>query len=212
MLIVGLGGLGTPAACYLAAAGVGTLGLTELDQVELSNLQRQILYREADLGSKKLDCVSQRLREANSQITIRTHPVGIQVSNARQILAEYDLIIDASDNFSTRYLVNDAAFLSGKAVMYGSLAGFDGQISCFAPHISGPCYRCLFPSMPKTDSIPNCAQTGVLGALCGVVGSLQALEAIKYLVGIGECLSGRLLAIEALSMRFRSIQVKRDPA
>ena len=211
VLIVGLGGLGGPAALYLAAAGVGRLGLAEFDSVELSNLQRQILYSEADIGQPKLESAVKRLQEANSQTELNMHPDGITVDNALDILLQYDVVIDASDNFPTRYLVNDAAFLAKRPVIYGSLSKFEGQVSVFASHSHGPCYRCLFPEIPETGAVPNCTEVGVLGALCGLVGSFQAMEAIKYVVGIGQPLIERLLVIEALDMAVRQVQIKRDP-
>ena len=217
VLIIGLGGLGSPAALYLAAAGVGTLGLAEFDKVEMTNLQRQILYDTQQSGHPKLDAAQDRLNALNPDVTLKCHPEGINASNARKLCEPYDLILDGSDNFPTRYLVNDAAWFTHKPLVYGSIFQFEGQVTFFdfttneARTERSPCYRCLFPKMPTPGTIPNCAEAGVLGALCGIVGSLQAMEAIKYFTGAGELLCGRLLAVEALAPRFRILNVKHDP-
>ena len=210
VLLVGAGGLGSPAALYLAAAGVGTLGIVDGDAVELSNLQRQILHGTAAVGQPKTDSARARLRDLNPQVTVECHPVRLTAANALAILGGYDLAIDGSDNFPTRYLVNDASVLLRKPYIYGSIFRFDGQVSVFAA-AGGPCYRCLFADPPPPDLVPNCAEAGVLGVLPGLVGSLQALEAIKWIIGAGELLIGRLLLVDALRVRFRELTVTRDP-
>lgn len=211
VLIVGAGGLGSPAALYLAAAGVGTLGIVDADVVELSNLQRQILHGTGSLGRPKTESARERLRELNPEVEVVTHAVRLTSANGLDILGAYDLCLDGSDNFPTRYLVNDASVLLGKPYVYGSIFRFDGQVSVFgAP--DGPCYRCLFSEPPPPDLVPNCAEAGVLGVLPGLVGSVQALEAIKWILGTGDPLVGRLLLIDALKVQFREIQVRRDPA
>jgi molybdopterin/thiamine biosynthesis adenylyltransferase/rhodanese-related sulfurtransferase len=211
VLIVGAGGLGSPAALYLAAAGVGTIGIVDADVVELSNLQRQILHGTGNLGRPKADSARERLRELNPEVEVVTHAVRLTSANGLDILGAYDICLDGSDNFPTRYLVNDASVLLRKPYVYGSVFRFDGQVSVFAAP-DGPCYRCLFSEPPPPDLVPNCAEAGVLGVLPGLVGSLQALEAIKRILGIGEPLVGRLLLIDALKVQFREIQVRRDPA
>lgn len=210
VLVVGLGGLGSPASLYLAAAGVGTLGLADFDRVEAHNLHRQVIHSESSLGQTKLESATRRLRELNRHVHLRQHPEGIRVENALSLFADYDVIVDGSDNFPTRYLVNDAAVLAGKPLVYGSIFQFEGQVSVFDPARGAPCYRCLFPEMPAPGEVPNCAEAGVLGALCGVIGSWQALEAIKLLTGLGEPLRGRLLSLDALAFRPRVLQIQRD--
>ena len=210
VLIVGMGGLGSPAALYLAAAGVGTLGLADYDAIEEHNLQRQILHSTDGVGKSKIESAIARLKALNPFCQLRTHTEGVTVANAVALIDEYDLVVDGSDNFPTRYLVNDAAFFAGRPLIYGSIFQFEGQVSVFDPRSGGPCYRCLFPRMPDPDSVPNCEEAGVFGALPGVVGSLQALEAIKYLLKIGETLSGRLMVIETLSMNTRTLLLKKD--
>ncbi len=211
VLIIGLGGLGSPAALYLAAAGVGTLGLCDFDRVELHNLQRQIIHDTAAVGSRKIESAAQRLRNLYPGINLHLHPDGIQPHNALELLSGYDLVLDGSDNFGTRYLVNDASALAGKPLAYGSIFQFEGQVSFFHPARGFPCYRCLFPRPPEPGTVPNCEEAGVFGALCGIVGSLQAMESIKWLAGVGEPLAGRLLVIDALSMVFRTLNLKADP-
>ena len=211
VLIIGAGGLGSAAGLYLATAGVGTLGIAEFDRVEESNLHRQILYDYKDIGQLKLDRACQRLQAIDPKLNLERHPKGIQLDNALDILHHYDVVIDGSDNFPTRYLVNDATVLAKKPLVYGSISQFEGQVSLFSANQNCPCYRCLFPEMPEPGSIPNCAEAGVLGALCGVVGSLQAMEALKYLLGLGQTLATKLLTINALTMEFRSLAIKRDP-
>jgi adenylyltransferase/sulfurtransferase len=211
VLIVGAGGLGSPAAMYLAAAGVGTLGLVDFDAVDLSNLQRQIIHDSSAVGRPKLESAAQRLRGINPQTTIRTFATRLSSENALEILADFDIILDGSDNFPTRYLINDACVLLEKPYVYGSILRFDGQVSLFSAP-AGPCYRCLFAEPPPPGLVPGCAEGGVLGVLPGIVGSIQALEAIKWIVGAGETLIGRLLLLDALTMRTREIRLKKDPA
>jgi sulfur-carrier protein adenylyltransferase/sulfurtransferase len=210
VLLVGAGGLGSPAALYLAAAGVGTLGIVDGDAVELSNLQRQILHGTGAVGTAKTESARRRLGELNPHVSVECHPVRLSAVNALDILSRYDLALDGSDNFPTRYLVNDASVLLGKPYVYGSIFRFDGQVSVFAAP-GGPCYRCLFADPPPPDLVPNCAEAGVLGVLPGLVGSLQALEVIKWILGAGEPLVGRLLLVDALRVRFRELSVSRDP-
>jgi sulfur-carrier protein adenylyltransferase/sulfurtransferase len=210
VLLVGAGGLGSPAALYLAAAGVGTLGIVDADRVELSNLQRQILHGTGSVGRPKTASAGERLADLNPEIEVVPHPVRLSSENALDIMGGYDLTLDGSDNFPTRFLVNDASVLLGKPYVYGSIFRFDGQVSMFgAP--GGPCYRCLFAEPPPPDLVPSCAEAGVLGVLPGLVGSLQALEAIKWILGVGESLVGRLVLVDALKVQFREIQVRRDP-
>jgi adenylyltransferase/sulfurtransferase len=211
VLIVGAGGLGSPAALYLAAAGVGTIGLVDFDAVDITNLQRQILYDTADVGTPKLAAASARLRSLNPHVEIVPHDQPFSVSNAAQLVAAYDVIVDGTDNFATRYLVNDACVMAGKPNAYGSVFRFEGQASVFAMP-GGSCYRCLHPEPPPVGLIPSCAEGGVLGVLPGVIGTIQATEAIKLLTGIGETLAGRLLLYDALRMRVRQIALPRDPA
>ena len=210
VLCIGAGGLGSPAALYLAAAGVGKLGLVDFDRVELTNLQRQILHGTKDIGRSKLESARDRLRDMNPEIEIELHECRFSSETAQQIVAEYDVIIDGSDNFATRYLSNDVCVLAEKPNVYGSVFRFEGQTTVFAPHLGGPCYRCLFPEPPPPESVPNCAQAGVLGVLPGIIGMLQTIEAIKLIVGIGEPLVGRLLHFDALKVQFRELKLRRD--
>ncbi len=212
VLVVGAGGLGSPAALYLAAAGVGTLGIADLDRVEVHNLQRQLLHRDASLGETKVASAARRLRETNPHIQIVEHESGVTPENAIELFSHYDVILDGTDNFSTRYLNNDAAFFAKRPLVFGSVFKFEGQISVFAPHLGGPCYRCLFPEPPAPGSVPGCGEAGVLGALCGVIGSLQALEALKLLTGIGEPLIGRLMTYDGLRQRFDTLTLPRNPS
>lgn len=210
VLVVGAGGLGSPAALYLAAAGVGTLGIVDFDRVELSNLHRQVLFGDADLGREKAPVAARRLAELNPDITIEPLTERLQESNVRQTIERYDVVVDGSDNFATRYMVNDACVELERPDVFGSVLRFEGQLGVFALP-DGPCYRCLFPEPPPPGVVPSCAEGGVLGALPGVIGSLQALETIKLLLGAGEPLVGRLLVCDGLSMRFREIAIARDP-
>jgi len=211
VLVVGAGGLGSPSALYLAAAGVGTIGLVDADLVDLSNLQRQVLHGSATLGRPKLDSAEARLRDLNPNVRVVRHAERLTSANAMRILAGYEVVLDGSDNFPTRYLVNDAAFLSGIPDVYGAIFQFEGQASVFAAK-GGPCYRCLFAEPPPPGMVPGCAEAGVLGALPGVIGSIQAMEAIKLLLGVGEPLVGRLLMFDALGMSFRELALQRDPS
>ena len=209
VLIVGVGGLGSPAALYLAAAGVGTLGIVDADSVELSNLQRQILYGTGDLGSPKVDAALARLRDANPHVEVQAEGVRMTSENALRIVKEYDVVVDGSDNFPTRYLVNDACVLAGRADVYGAVHRWEGQLAVFAAE-GGPCYRCLFREPPPPGMVPSCAEAGVFGALPGVIGAAQAMEAIKLLLGVGRPLVGRLQIFDALRSRWREIEVRRD--
>ncbi len=211
VLCLGAGGLGSPAALYLAAAGVGTIGLVDFDRVELSNLQRQLLHGTSDVGRAKTDSARDRLLAVNPHVAVRLHEARFESANAEEILADYDLIVDGSDNFATRYLTNDVAVFARKPNVYGSIFRFDGQATVFAPHLGGPCYRCLFPEPPDPGSVPSCAEAGVLGVLPGIVGTIQATEALKLILGIGETLLGRLLHFDALKMKFREFNLRRDP-
>lgn len=211
VLVVGAGGLGSPAALYLAAAGVGTLGIADLDRVEEHNLQRQLLHDTASVGSAKVASAAQRLRALNPHIRVIEHPEGITAENAVAIFAGYDVVVDGTDNFGARYVNNDAAFFAGKPLVFGSVFKFEGQVAVFAPARGGPCYRCLFPEPPAAGSVPGCGEAGVLGALCGVIGSLQALEAIKLIVGLSEPLVGRLLTYDAREPAFRALALPRNP-
>jgi sulfur-carrier protein adenylyltransferase/sulfurtransferase len=211
ILCIGAGGLGSPAALYLAAAGVGAIGIVDFDEVDLSNLQRQILHGTKDIGRSKLESARDRLRDINPEIEIELHECRFSSENASQLVTQYDLVVDGSDNFPTRYLSNDVCVFACKPNVYGSVFRFDGQTTVFAPHLGGPCYRCLFPEPPPPDSVPNCAQAGVLGVLPGIIGMLQAIETIKLIVGIGEPLVGRLLHFDALKVKFRELNLRRDP-
>ncbi len=211
VLVIGAGGLGSPAALYLAAAGVGTLGIADFDRVEPHNLQRQLLHDDAAIGEAKVDSAARRLRATNPFIRVVPHADGVTAANAVELFIGYDVIVDGTDNFGSRYLNNDAAFFARKPLVYGSVFKFEGQVSVFDPAHGGPCYRCLFPEPPAAGSVPGCGEAGVLGALCGVIGSLQALEAIKIITGIGESLCGRLLTYDALAQSFRTLALARDP-
>ncbi|MFA5056979.1 MAG: molybdopterin-synthase adenylyltransferase MoeB [Opitutaceae bacterium] len=210
VLVVGAGGLGSPAALYLAAAGIGTLGLADLDRVEEHNLQRQILHDTPAIGRPKVESAAQRLTALNPHIRVQLHRDGVTPASAVALFSAYDLIVDGTDNFPTRYLNNDAAFFARRPLVYGSIFKFEGQVSVFDPSRDGPCYRCLFPEPPPPGSVPNCGEAGVFGALCGVIGSLQAMEAIKYLLGIGQPLRGRLLVFDALAQQIRTLNLRRD--
>jgi molybdopterin/thiamine biosynthesis adenylyltransferase/rhodanese-related sulfurtransferase len=210
VLIVGVGGLGSPAALYLAAAGVGTLGLVDFDVVEYSNLQRQVLHATSAVGQPKLVSAGARLRDVNPHVDLVFHDAHLTSANALDILSGYDVILDGSDNFPTRYLVNDACALLGRPDVYGSIFRFDGQASVFWA-ARGPCYRCLYRDPPPPELVPSCAEGGVLGVLPGIIGSLQALEAIKLILGSGEGLVGRLLLFDALRLKFREIALEKDP-
>ena len=209
-LIVGAGGLGSPSAIYLTLAGVGTVGIVDFDVVDISNLQRQILHHTKDIGRPKLESAKDNLKAYNPDVNVVLHEDRLESHNAREIIGQYDLVINGADNFATRYLVNDACYLEGKPLVDGSILIFDGQATVFLP--GEGCYRCLFPSPPPPGMVPNCAEAGVLGALTGLVGSIQSTEALKLMLGIGESLSSRLLLVDALSMSFREVKLKRNPA
>ena len=210
VLVVGAGGLGSPALLYLAAAGVGTLGVIDFDVVDESNLQRQIIHGQSDIGRPKAVSAMESIREVNPLVNVVLHEERLDSDNAMQIFEPYDLIVDGTDNFATRYLVNDACVLLGKPYVWGSIYRFDGQASVFwAEH--GPCYRCLYPEPPPPGMVPSCAEGGVLGVLCGSIGSIQVNEAIKVITGIGEPLVGRLMIYDALEMNYRTVRVRKDP-
>jgi molybdopterin/thiamine biosynthesis adenylyltransferase/rhodanese-related sulfurtransferase/molybdopterin converting factor small subunit len=211
VLMIGAGGLGSPLGLYLAAAGVGTLGLVDFDVVDESNLHRQVLFSHADVGRPKLAAAVERLRGINPFIELVPHQARLDSSNALELFAPYDIVVDGTDNFQTRYLVNDACVLSGKPNVYGSIFRFEGQVSIFWG-ARGPCYRCLFPEPPPPGLVPSCAEGGVLGVLPGIIGALQANEVIKLIVGAGEPMIGRLLLFDALKMKFRELKLKKDPA
>ena len=210
VLCVGAGGLGSPLTLYLAAAGVGTLGIVDFDAVEMSNLQRQILHGTNDVGRSKLDSAEDRLRDVNPFVEIVKHEIRLSSENALEVLSGYDVVIDGTDNFPTRYLVNDACVLTGIPNIYGSVFRWEGQVAVFATE-GGPCYRCLFREPPPPGLVPNCAEGGVLGVLPGIIGSMQAMETVKLLLGVGETLAGRLLIFDALEMSWREVQLRKNP-
>ena len=210
VLCVGAGGLGSPALMYLAAAGVGTLGIVEFDTVDESNLQRQIIHGQSDIGRSKAESAKDSIAEINPYVKVKIHNVRVDVDNVMEIFSQYDLIVDGTDNFATRYLVNDAAVLLKKPYVWGSIYRFDGQASVFwAEH--GPCYRCLYPEPPPPGMVPSCAEGGVLGVLCASIGSIQTTEAIKLIAGIGESLIGELIVYDALELSYRKVKIRKDP-
>jgi molybdopterin/thiamine biosynthesis adenylyltransferase len=211
VLLVGLGGLGSPQALYLAAAGVGTLGLLDGDRVDLTNLQRQVVHSTDDLGSPKVISAQRRIHAINPEVEVRTHDERLTSQNAIGILSEYDIIVDCTDNFPARYLMNDACVLLGKPLVHGAIYRFEGQATVFYPAREGPCYRCLFPVPPSPGMVPSCAESGVLGVLPGVVGSIQATEVTKLILGAGRPLIGRLLFCDLLSTQFQELTIRRDP-
>ncbi len=214
VLVVGAGGLGAPALLYLAAAGVGTLGIVDDDVVELSNLQRQIIHRTAEVGNPKVASAAAAIHALDPAIHVVCHPERLTAASVDRLVAAYDLVIDGSDNFATRYLINDACVRAAKPFVSGALLRFEGQVSTFKPHAGAtlPCYRCLFPAPPAPGSVPRCVEAGILGAVAGVIGTVQAVEAIKELLGLGESLAGHLLMYDALQARFYRVKVPRDPA
>ncbi len=210
VLCIGAGGLGSPVALYLAAAGVGTLGIVDFDVVDLTNLQRQVLHGTKDVGRKKLDSAAERINAINPNVEVRRFETRLTSANAMELLPDFEIVVDGTDNFPTRYLVNDACVLTRKTNVYGSIFRFEGQASVFASK-DGPCYRCLYPEPPPPGLVPSCAEGGVLGVLPGLVGMIQATETIKLILGVGEPLIGRLLLVDALAMRFRELKLRKDP-
>ncbi|MFP4512840.1 MAG: molybdopterin-synthase adenylyltransferase MoeB [Acidimicrobiales bacterium] len=210
VLLLGAGGLGSPAAMYLAAAGVGTIGIVDMDVVDQSNLQRQILHNMDRIGERKVDSAKKTLTLLNPDVNVIAHDTRLDASNVVDILSQYDIVIDGADNFPSRYLLNDASLKTGTTVVHGSIFRFEGQVTVFAPH-DGPCYRCMLPEPPPAELAPSCAEAGVLGVLPGIIGSIQALEAIKIILDIGDPLVGRLLAYDSLEQSFRTFKVRRDP-
>jgi adenylyltransferase/sulfurtransferase len=211
ILCIGAGGLGSPIALYLAAAGIGRMGLVDGDVVDFSNLQRQILHGTKDVGRKKLNSARDRIREINPNVQMDLHDTLFTSANAAELVRDYDLVIDGTDNFPTRYLSNDICVFLKKPNVYGSIFRFEGQCSVFAPHLGGPCYRCMFPEPPPPGMVPSCAEGGVLGVLPGLIGVMQAIEAIKLVMGIGDPLIGRLVHFDALKLKFREFKLRRDP-
>ncbi len=211
VLCIGAGGLGSPIALYLAAAGVGRMGLVDFDVVDFSNLQRQILHGTEDVGRKKLNSAKDRIKGVNPNVQVDLHDCLFTSENARRLVEPYDIVIDGTDNFPTRYLSNDICVFLKKPNVYGSIFRFEGQTTVFAPHLGGPCYRCMFPEPPPPGMVPSCAEGGVLGVLPGMIGVMQAIEAVKLIVGIGEPLIGRLIHFDALKMKFREFKLRRDP-
>lgn len=210
VLCIGAGGLGSPLTLYLAAAGVGTIGIVDFDVVDFTNLQRQIIHTTADVGRKKIESAEEKLKAINPNVNVIRFDTKLTSANALEVVRDFDVVVDGTDNFPTRYLVNDACVLSGKPNVYGSIFRFDGQVSVFGAK-DGPCYRCLYPEPPPPGSVPSCAEGGVLGILPGLVGVMQATEAIKLILGIGEPLIGRLLLVDALAMSFRQLKLKKNP-
>lgn len=211
VLLVGAGGLGSPTAMYLAAAGVGTLGIVEFDTVDLSNLQRQLLHHTRDVGRLKIDSAADTINALNPDVTVVKHQVVLDSANIMEIIKDYDIIVNGTDNFPTRYLVNDACVFAKKLLVDGSIFMFEGQATVFDAAHDGPCYRCLFPTPPPPGEVPSCQEAGVLGVLPGIIGSIQAIEVMKLILGKGDSLKGRLLLFDALAMEFREMQVQKDP-
>jgi molybdopterin/thiamine biosynthesis adenylyltransferase/rhodanese-related sulfurtransferase len=211
VVCIGAGGLGSPIAMYLAAAGIGKIGIVDFDTVDFSNLQRQIIHGTADVGRPKAESAKETIERINPNVEVVLHNTRISSENALEILAQYDIVVDGTDNFPTRYLTNDACVLLKKPNVYGSIFRFEGQASVFAPHLNGPCYRCLYPEPPPPGMVPSCAEGGVLGVLPGIVGTIQATEILKLALGKGSSLIGRLLLFNALEMKFREVRLRRDP-
>ncbi|WP_298437261.1 molybdopterin-synthase adenylyltransferase MoeB [Geobacter sp.] len=209
VMVIGAGGLGAPIALYLAAAGVGTIGIADADVVDLSNLQRQVIHFTPDVGKPKVESAREKMEAINPDVTVRTYQEWISATNIARIIADYDFVIDGTDNFAAKFLINDACVLAGKPYSHGGILQFVGQTMTIRPGES-PCYRCIFPSPPPKDAIPTCSQAGVIGVLPGVIGSIQATEAIKFLLGKGELLAGHILMYDALEMNFRKVQIKRN--
>jgi molybdopterin-synthase adenylyltransferase len=210
ILIVGAGGLGSPVALYLAAAGVGTIGIADADAVDLSNLQRQIIHRTGDIGRAKVDSAKEKMAAMNPDPTVNTYQMRIDAGNIKEVIEGYDFIIDATDNFASKFLINDACVLSGIPFSHGGILRFDGQTMTVSPGVSS-CYRCIFPAPPPDDLVPACSHAGVMGVLPGVIGCIQATEAIKYILGKGDLLTGRLLIYDAFHMKFREVTVRKNP-
>ncbi len=211
VLLVGAGGLGSPTAMYLAAAGVGTLGIVEFDTVDLSNLQRQLLHRTQDVGRLKIDSAADTINALNPDVRVVKHKVVLDSTNIMDIIRDYDIVVNGTDNFPTRYLVNDACVFAGKLLVDGSIFMFEGQATVYDGAHGGPCYRCLFPTPPPPGEVPSCQEAGVLGVLPGIIGSIQAIETMKLILGKGDSLKGRLLLFDALAMEFREMKVEQDP-
>lgn len=208
VLLIGAGGLASPAAIYLAAAGVGTIGIADADRVDLSNLQRQIIHGTKDLGREKTESARESIHDINPEVRVETYPVYVSEKNIMGLIEGYDFVIDATDNFPSKFLINDACVLSGKPFSHGGIFRFGGQLMTYVP--GSPCYRCVFKSPPPKEAVVTCREAGIIGAMCGVIGSLQAMEAVKYLTGVGELLTGRLLTYDALNMEFRTVRFHRD--
>lgn len=211
VLLIGAGGLGSPLALYLAAAGVGTIGIIDDDSVDLSNLQRQVAHDVDAIGRPKVESAARRMRALNPDVTVVEHRCRLTADNALDLIGRYDIVADGSDNFETRFLVNDACHFAGRTLVSGAILRFDGQLTTFATHRGGPCYRCIYGDVPPPGSAPTCAQAGVLGAVPGVIGSLQATEVLKEILGVGTSMAGRLLIWDALATEFRTVRVPRDP-
>ena len=211
VFIMGAGGLGSPAALYLAAAGVGTIGLADSDRVELHNLQRQILHRTCDVGLPKVESGKKTLESLNPEVKVKIYPERVNTENVRGMINDYELVLDGSDNFPTRFLLNDACYFERKTLISGAILRFEGQLSTFKPHVNGPCYRCLFPEPPPPGLVPSCQEAGVLGAVAGIIGIFQANEALKEILGIGKSMMGRFLLFEALDLSFTEMKIQRNP-
>ena len=211
VFVLGAGGLGSPALLYLAAAGVGTIGIADGDKVDISNLQRQIIHNNTRVGVRKAESARMSIEDLNPDVKVVTHDTRLTADNIRDVIRDYDTILDGSDNFPTRFLVNDASFFEKKTLVSGSMFRFEGQISVFKPHAGYPCYRCLYPEPPPKGLVPSCQEAGVLGALAGVIGVLQAVEAMKEILGIGEGMAGYLMIFDSLKMTFRKVKVRKDP-
>jgi molybdopterin/thiamine biosynthesis adenylyltransferase len=213
VLVIGAGGLGSPLILYLAAAGVGTIGVVDFDRVSLSNLQRQIAHSTENVGRLKTDSARETVRAINPDVRLIAHPERLTAANAASLIADYDIVADGSDNFSTRFLVNDACYFSKRTLVSAAVTEFDGQLATYKSYLGDfPCYRCLFPEPPPPEAAPNCSETGVLGAVAGVMGTLQAVEVLKEILSLGDSMAGRLLIYDALSAQFRTVKVPKDPA
>ena len=209
VLILGAGGLGSPAALYLAAAGVGTIGIADADEVDLSNLQRQIIHTTADIGKAKVQSAKETLQAVNPDVTVKTYHTFVTPENIMELIADYDFIVDATDNFPSKFLINDACVMAKKPFSHAGVLGFQGQLMTYVPG-QGPCYRCIFGDVPPEDAVPTCKQVGIIGAVAGVIGSLQAMEAVKYLIGRGDLLTGCLLTFDAMTMEWRKVRLPAD--